>query len=323
MNSGRLVVGIVILLIGLAALLDVLAVDVPWGIVLPAALIVIGLILLIRPASGALGGWVIVGGVLTVILLVGTFSDFSINIGEPDNVEQADFVVDEPVDSIVVAIDAGTVEVMVGSGEGVHVERQIRFDDDRPDVSHSVEDRRLRIEADCRGGFFGSACSVDHLLLVPPTVDVEIDTSAGSVVVKGIQGTVKVDTGSGSIELVDLPGSVAADSGAGGIVLDGLSGVVEVGTGSGGVRGVRLSTPSLLVDTGSGSIDVRFEAAPGDVELDAGSGSVTVVVPAGSYRLDLDTGSGSTGSSGITDDSTSPRTIRVRTGSGSIRVEGE
>jgi hypothetical protein len=291
--------------------------------VLPVALILIGLILLVRPTSEALGGWVIVGGVLTAILVVGTFSDFSFNIGEPDNIEQADFAVDEPVTSIVVAIDAGAVEVLVGSGDGVQVERQLRFDDDRPDVSHSVEDGRLRIEADCRGGFFGSACSVDHILRVPPTVDMEIDTSAGSVVVNGIQGIVKVDTGSGSIDLVDLSGSVVADSGAGGIFLERLSGVVEVGTGSGGVRGLRLATPSLLVDTGSGSIDVRFETTPGDIELDAGSGSVTVVVPAGSYRLDLDSGSGSTGFSGVTDDANSARTIRVRTGSGSIRVEGE
>jgi hypothetical protein len=317
-----MVVGVAILAVGLVALLDVLAVNVRWGIVLPAGLILIGLFLLLNPGSGTGRGWMIVGGVLTVILLVGTFSDFSINVGTPDNIEQADFTVDETVDEIVVAIDAGSVEVVVGSGVGVRVERQLRFDDDRPDVSHSINDGRLLIEADCTGGFFGTACSVDHVLQVPASVDLEIDTSAGSVRVNGIQGVVDVETGSGSIELVDLSGSVIADSGAGGIVLDGLSGVSEAGTGSGGVRGTRLATPSLLVDTGSGSIDLQFETSPGELDVDAGSGSVTVVVPAGSYRLDLDTGSGSTDFSGITDDTGSDRTIRIRTGSGSIRVEG-
>lgn len=318
-----MVVGIAILAVGLVALLDVLAVDVPWGVVLPAVLILIGLLLLLNPGSGADRGWMIVGGVLTAILLVGTFADFSINVGTPENSEQADFSVDEVVEEIVVAIDAGSVEVMVGSGVGVRVERQLRFDDDRPDVSHSIEDGRLRIEADCPGGFFGAACSVDHVLLVPASVDVKIDTSAGSVRVDGIQGIVEVETGSGSIELVGLSGSVTADSGAGGIVLDGLSGDSKAGTGSGAVRGTGLATPSLVVDTGSGSIDLRFETSPDELDVEAGSGSVTVVVPAGSYRLDLDSGSGSTGTSGITDDAGSDRTIRVRTGSGSIRVEGQ
>lgn len=318
-----MVVGVAILAVGVVALLDVLSVDIPWGIVLPAALIVIGMFLLLNPASEAFGGWIIVGGVLTVILLVGTFVGFSVNVGSAENVERADFIVEEPVDRIVVAIDAGAVDVLAGSGDAIEVERQLRFDDERPEVSHSIEDGELRIEADCPIQFFGSACSVDHTLRVPAAVGVEIDTSAGSVTVNGLDGAVRVDTGSGSIELVDLSGEVDADSGSGGIVLEGLSGVTEVGTGSGGVRGTRLAMSVLLVDTGSGSIDVRFASSPTDVDLEAGSGSVTVVVPAGSYRLDLDSGSGSTGSSGITDDAASVRTIRVSTGSGSISVEGE
>ncbi len=93
-------------------------------------------------------------------------------------------------------------------------------------------------------------------------------------------------------------------------------------TGSGGVRGNGLTVPQLVADTGSGSIDISFSTSPEDLNLEAGSGSVTITVPAGSYDLDLDTGSGGTESTGITDDASSARSIRVRTGSGSIRING-
>jgi hypothetical protein len=322
-SSGRLVVGIAVLVVGVAALLDALAVDVPWELVLPAALIVIGLFLLLNPTTEGFGGWVVVGGVLTVILLVGTFAGFSVSVSSGDNIEQANFAVDEPVERIIVSIDAGSVEVVVDAGAGVIVERRLIFDDDRPEVSHSIEDGELRVEADCPVGFFRSACSVDHLLRVPGAVDIEIETSAGTVTVSGIEGEVRVDTGSGSIELVDLSGEVQAESGAGGIVLEGLSGDTAVDTGSGSVRGTRLTTPTLFVDTGSGSIDLQFETSPGDIDLEAGSGSVTVIVPVGSYRLDLDTGSGSTEYTGIIDDASSDQVIRASTGSGSIRVVGK
>jgi DUF4097 and DUF4098 domain-containing protein YvlB len=78
----------------------------------------------------------------------------------------------------------------------------------------------------------------------------------------------------------------------------------------------------LVGETGSGSIDVGFVSAPDDLDLQAGSGSVNVAVPVGSYRLDLDTGSGSIELVDVTDDPGSPRSIRVRTGSGSVQING-
>ncbi len=325
-SSGRIVIGLAIVAFGLAALLDTLAVDVPWAIVLPSAILLIGFALLTNPRSSAAGGLIAVGAILTVVLLFGTFGDGPFNVGgSAANVEQSDFVVDEPVEKIILTVHAGSVEVLAGTDDRIEVERQLNFDDERPEVDHSVEGGVLTVEAVCPGGFFTfrSACSVDHLLRVPAAVDVEIDTGSGSVAVAGLTGSVHIDTGSGVIEVSDVSGRVFADSGSGGVVLDGVSGETDVHTGSGGIRGNGLTIRRLIGETGSGSIDVHFVAAPDDVELEAGSGSVTLTVPTGSYDLDMDTGSGSTDFSGLTNDSTSPRHLQMRTGSGSIRVIGE
>lgn len=325
-SSGRIVIGLAIVVFGVVALLDTLSVDVPWAIVLTAAIMFIGLVLLANPHSPASRGWITIGAILTVVLLVSTFVEGPFNVGGPPaNVEQSDFVVDEPVRKIILTVHAGSVDVLVGTDGRVEVERQLNFDDERPEVDHSVEGGVLIVEALCPGGFFTfrSACSVDHLLRVPAAVDVEIDTGSGSVAVSGLTGSVQIDTGSGVIEVSNVSGRVLADSGSGGVVLNGVSGETDVHTGSGGIRGNGLTSRRLIGETGSGSIDVRFVAAPDDVELEAGSGSVTLTVPTGSYDLDMDTGSGSTDFSGLDDDSASSRHIQMRTGSGSIRVIGE
>jgi hypothetical protein len=320
-----MVIGLAIVAVGVAILLDTLGVEVPWGIVLPSALVLVGVILLLGPRSGSSGGWVAVGAIMTIVLAVSSFIGQPFGLRSAENIEQADFVVTESVEGIIVMVDAGTVEVLAGEGGMIEVERQLNFDDERPQVDYTIVNGVLEIEADCPDSFFsiGSSCFVDHLLRVPASVDIEINSGAGSVRVTGLDGVVQADTGSGVIELVDLTGRVRADSGSGGVILDRIAATADVSTGSGSIRGNDVTSLRITAETGSGSIDLDFASAPEDVDLETGSGSVTIAVPAGSYRLDLDTNSGSTSFSGVTDDPASPRTIRTRTGSGSVRVNGE
>ena len=311
--------------IGVAILLNALGVDVPWGVVLPSGLILVGVILLLNPRSRSTGGWVAAGVMVTVVVLVTSLVGAQFSFGEPDNVEQADFVVTDPVDRIVVSVDTGKVEILAGSGVSVEVERSLSFGDERPRIEHSLTDGVLEIEADCPGSFFslGGPCSVDHVVRIPAFVDVQIDLGAGTVRVSGLESVVVADTGSGSIELVDLGGRVTAATGSGGIVLERIWGTVDISTGSGSIRGTELTSLQMTARTGSGSINLDFGGAPDGVDLETGSGSITAAVPAGSYRLDLNTNSGSTTSAGITEDASSPRIIRATTGSGSIRVTGK
>ncbi len=317
-------VGLAIVALGVAVLFETLAVDVPWEFVLPAGVIVVGLILLLNPRSGATGGWIAVGVVMTVVMLVGGLGGRPFGLGEPDTLEQADFVVSEAVDRIVVTVDAGSVEILAVPGATIEVQRELSYDHERPRIEHAVTGRVLEIEADCPGGLFsiGSSCSVDHLLRVPAAVDVQIDSGSGSVRVSGLGGVVVANTGSGAIELVGLNGIVTAETGSGGIVLERVAATADVSTGSGSIRATAGQSVQFAARTGSGSMNLEFASIPDDVELVTGSGSITLGVPSGSYRLDLDTSSGSTSFSGITDDPTSPRSIQATTGSGSIRISG-
>lgn len=326
-GSGRLAVGLSIVAIGVAFLLNTLGIDVPWAVVVPSGLVLVGVVLIINPRSGSAGAWMVAGAIITVVLVLSNVFAEPFGFGEPDNVERADFVVTDPVERVVLTVDTGRVEILealAGSGVAVEVERLLSFGDERPRVEHSLTDGLLEIEADCPGTFFsiGGSCSVDHVVRVRASVEVQIDSGSGTVRVSGLDSAVMAETGSGSIELVDLSGRITAATGSGGIGLERVSGPADVSTGSGTIRGTDLTSPRITAQTGSGSINLDFAAPPEALELETGSGSITAMVPAGSYRLDLNTNSGSTTASGITEDASSRRTIRARTGSGSIRITG-
>ncbi len=321
--SGRLAVGILIVLVGVALLLAALDVDVPWRVVLPAAVIAVGVILLAASRSRMYGGLIVLGAILTLLTVASLGFDGPSWLGEADNVEQRDFSVTETVREIVLVVDSGSVEVVAG-GSTVEVSRELQYGDEAPSVSNRLDGDVLVIEADCGGGLrsWFSSCRVDHVLTVPAAAAIDVETGSGSIEVDGLEGSVTVHSGSGGISLSSLSGDVEAETGSGTIEVDAVSGSFDGRTGSGSMRGNRVTSPVFVGDAGSGSINIQFEAAPQRVDLATGSGSVTVTVPAGAYRLDLQSSSGSTSHTGITDDPSASRTIDVQTGSGSIRVSG-
>lgn len=323
-GRGRFVTGVLIVAAGVALLLGALGVEIPWATVLPAAVIVIGLALLALSRSGSARGFIAVGAVLTALLLLSLVSDQPLGIRSADTTESADFSVSEPIDRVVIEVDAGSVEI-VGGSSGIEVERTLNYDGERPEVNHRVADGVLTITADCPSGFasLGSSCWVDHRLSLPESMDIEVDTGSGSVEIEEITGELAVDSGSGAIRLVGVTGRVTAKTGSGGVQLDDVGGRANIDTGSGTIRGDGLRSEEFEASAGSGSLDLAFETAPQRIVLTTGSGSVRLSVPAGRYNLDLDTNSGSVESPGIIDDAAASSTIEVSAGSGSIRVAGE
>jgi hypothetical protein len=85
-RTGRLLVGLLLVLLGIGWLLDVLDVtDFPWDVVLPSALILIGVALLLTSRSPeAHGGLITAGVVLTVVLVLGSALDVPIGGGVGD-----------------------------------------------------------------------------------------------------------------------------------------------------------------------------------------------------------------------------------------------
>lgn len=85
-RTGRLIFGVLLVLLGVGWLLEVLGVtEFPWDVLLPAALIAVGVALVMVSRSGAgHGGLLTTGIVLTVLLVLGSALDVPIagGVGE-------------------------------------------------------------------------------------------------------------------------------------------------------------------------------------------------------------------------------------------------
>jgi lia operon protein LiaG len=123
--------------------------------------------------------------------------------------------------------------------------------------------------------------------------DLMIDTGSGAIHASGITGTVNLDTGSGEIVAEDIRGDLMVDTGSGSVKVNGVQGDdVSVDTGSGSVVAGGITASRIEVDTGSGSIDLTGISAP-DVFLDTGSGRIRVELLQDIDEMVVDTGSGS------------------------------
>lgn len=82
-RTGRLVAGLLLVLLGAAWLLEVVdAVEVPWDVVLPGGLILIGVVLLLNARStSSQGGLIATGIALAVVLALGFAVDLPISGG--------------------------------------------------------------------------------------------------------------------------------------------------------------------------------------------------------------------------------------------------
>lgn len=95
---GRLLLGIVLILLGLGWLLELTgAAELDWGIVWPVALIVVGLAIAVAAWQGrSRGGLVVLGIALTVLLTLGTAAEVPVGGGVGDRVERPSSLRDIP-----------------------------------------------------------------------------------------------------------------------------------------------------------------------------------------------------------------------------------
>ena len=231
------------------------------------------------------------------------------------------FAVDEPITRLVVDLDSGGVDVVADGGDRVVVTRTFTWSNEAPEATWQVSGSTLTLRADCPDLSMGP-CSVDHAITVPGDVEVIVWTGSGGVDVTGTTGPVDIETGSGSVSLYAITGEATVSTGSGSIDLDGVTGSVSLETGSGSIDGRDLSGAVAVVDTGSGSVDLRLVAPVSRVEVDTGSGGVDLMVPTGAYRVDVSTGSGGVDFDGITIDDDAPASLIVSTGSGGVSVVG-
>lgn len=89
-RSGRLVAGLLLVLFGAGWLLEVLdVIDFPWDVLLPIALVLVGVALVVASRSGVRpGGLIAVGVVLTGVMLIGSAIDFPLGGGVGEREER-------------------------------------------------------------------------------------------------------------------------------------------------------------------------------------------------------------------------------------------
>ena len=111
-RSGRLVAGLLLVLFGVGWLLEVLdVIDFPWDVLLPIALILVGVAIVVASRSGARpGGLIAVGIVLTGVMVIGSAIDFPLGGGVGERLERP-ATVSELRDEYVLGIGQLTVDL--------------------------------------------------------------------------------------------------------------------------------------------------------------------------------------------------------------------
>lgn len=111
-RSGRLVAGLLLVLFGVGWLLEVLdVIDFPWDVLLPVALILVGVALVVASRSGSRpGGLIVVGVVLTGVMVIGSAIDFPLGGGVGERLERPATVA-ELRDEYVLGIGQLTVDL--------------------------------------------------------------------------------------------------------------------------------------------------------------------------------------------------------------------
>jgi hypothetical protein len=163
----------------------------------------------------------------------------------------------------------------------------------------------------------------------------------GSIRVERVRGRLELRTGDGSIRATDIGGEMVFATGDGSVTIDNAEGDVDVDTGDGSVS-VAGKLGLVKLHTGDGSITFRAEPGTtmtGDWSMTTSDGGVSVYLPSdfgaqldahtgdGAIRNELDVATETPGDSERARRTlkgklgAGGRTLRIRTGDGSVRLK--
>jgi len=211
-------------------------------------------------------------------------------------------------------------------------------------VKSSQDGSRVRIEAPqplvARRviGIGNSGPSVSFIVQVPRELKLNARTRDGSISVANVNGTIELRSGDGSIKGEAISGDLNARTDDGSMRIVDVNGRVAVHSGDGSIH-LEGKVNDLNAQTGDGSIEIEADDGSGmksDWEVTTGDGSITLRLPR-DFSADIDAesrdGRVESGFAGIEPDKRDDdrgtmrgrignggRTVRLRTGDGSIRV---
>ena len=179
---------------------------------------------------------------------------------------------------------------------------------------------------------------------VPRNSQLAATSGDGSITVEDVTGKVALTTSDGSVRASRVTGELSVRSGDGSIRLDAVEGKLDLETDDGSI-GVEAKPTALRARTADGSIRLRVDAdtkMTEDWDVQTADGSVTLTLPSSfDGELDAETRDGSVRANhpAVTNESregddreerrrtlkatlgSGGRTLRVRTGDGTIRIE--
>jgi hypothetical protein len=204
--------------------------------------------------------------------------------GGPEPTEVTTEAITGPVAVLEVSTDMGLVSVVGSDDPAVTVTRRIHREPDAPVESVRHEGDLLRIESECPVDSPLGPCRIDYEITVPRDTSVAIGGASGDLAATGLAGPLTARSASGSIQLTEH------------------------------------RSPTTLVDSVSGDVEVRSVERPVSLEAQSVSGNVRIALPdAGPYRVQTATVTGDTDVD-VRDDPGASSTVRVRTTSGDLTV---
>jgi hypothetical protein len=243
----------------------------------------------------------------------------------------------------------GAIDIRSGEGKTIVVEIEKRGPTkealDELKVESKQDGDRIEIEVKKPAHeivFFGvghMSPTAKLIVTMPRDGHVYARSGDGSIRIEHVHGRLELKTGDGSIRATDIGGQLTLATGDGSVTLEDVAGDLDVDTGDGSVS-VAGKLAAVKLHTGDGSI--TFRAAPGtamkdDWSMTTGDGGVVLYLPSDfGAELDAHTGDGSIrndlqfSSDGDRDKErrtlkgklgAGGKTLRIRTGDGSIRLK--
>ena len=169
-------------------------------------------------------------------------------------------------------------------------------------------------------GSGGNRVSVEYIIKVPKSYNLNMKTGGGSIQVDDINGNVKVDTSGGSISIGNVGGgNVTADTSGGSIRVGDVDGNLMVDTSGGSIKIGKVKGTSK-VETSGGSIVVEEGGA--DLSADTSGGSIKIGPVNGKVSVDTSGGSIHIGmAQGDVNADTSGGSIKVDGSMGKVKVD--
>jgi DUF4097 and DUF4098 domain-containing protein YvlB len=151
-------------------------------------------------------------------------------------------------------------------------------------------------------GFFSDQMTFSYKIYVPKTMSSEISTSAGDILISGMEGQHMIKTGGGKLTINKISGKLGAYSASGNIEISSSSGTlyaqteagklsvqdsqgeIRLKTNAGDITAQRISG-SMLARTSSGNISANFLTVSTGISFDVNSGNIDLTIPKKGYDL--------------------------------------